>query len=102
MLEQDDPYNENIVIDLEMITIKGENNKNTIIDGSSKDDVIHVTYDASVTNISGFTIQNSGSSYAGIRTESDYNILTDNQIIGNGNAVIMYKSNGNNIQKKHN
>ena len=94
-----DPYNENIVIDLEMITIKGENNINTIIDGSAGNDVIHVTYDAAVTNISGFTIQNSGSSYAGIRIDSDYNILTDNRIIGNGNAVIMDKSNGNNIQK---
>jgi parallel beta-helix repeat protein len=94
-----DPYNENIVIDLEMITIKGENNKNTIIDGSGEDDVIHITYDAPVTDISGFTIQNSGSSYAGIRTESDYNILTENRIIGNGDAVIMYKSNGNSIQK---
>lgn len=91
-------YFENLIIDLELLTLHGENRKNTVIDGGVKGDVIHLTYNACVTKISGFTIQNSGNNYVGVKTESDYNSFADNEIVGNGIALQAISSSGNNIK----
>ena len=67
------------------LTLFGEEKNSTIIDGGGTGDCIYI--DADRVNISGFTIQHSGSVLwvdTGIEIYSGYNIITDNSIIYNG------------------
>jgi len=87
-------YNETITID-KTISLIGENRVNTIISGNKTGDVIFVTAD--YVNISGFTIKNSGDEYSfgvdsGIEIKSDYNTISDNNIISNGNHGLYFTS----------
>jgi parallel beta-helix repeat protein len=71
--DEGSPYRENLVIS-KSIYLMGENRDTTVIDGQGLNNVIHVSVD--YVNISGFTIQNSGSE-AGISINSDHNAMWD-------------------------
>ena len=91
-------YNEDIVIDVEMLILHGENKDNTIIIGTDNDNVIRVADNAYNANISGFTVSGSREDLSGIFMESDYNIIVDNNIIdNNGIGVESFGSSGNQI-----
>ena len=68
-------YDELIIINT-TISLIGENKYTTIINGSENADI--VTINADNVNISGFTVENSGYSYNGIRVNSEYCIISDN------------------------
>jgi len=76
------PYYENIIID-KSINLIGEDRDATIIDGGGIGDVVYVSADW--VNITGFTIQNSGSSSldGGIKSESNFNCFSYNNILYN-------------------
>ena len=93
------PYFENVVID-KSINLIGEDRNTTVIDGSGNiEDVVYVSSDWVA--ISGLTITNGG--IRGIVLVSNYNTITDNNIISNivYGMVILYSSSnditGNNI-----
>ena len=75
-------YYENVIID-KSIMLAGENKNTTIIDGGGSSSVVKIVVDH--VNISGFTIQNSGSELgdAGISVGSNYNTISENNIINN-------------------
>jgi len=79
-------YYENIVIS-KTIRLIGEDKITTIIDGSRHNDVIFLS--SYSVNISGFTIQNSGSGYSGISLTdySYYHIISDNIISKNFDGI---------------
>jgi len=91
-------YEENVVIDVDLLTLHGEDKDTTIIDGSGSDNVIKVKRLAGGTNISGFTIHNSGIGYAGVNISSRYNTIINNIIIDNGDGIQLNRSSGNLIQ----
>jgi len=83
-------YNENIVIDKQLI-LEGEDKKSTIINGKGVDNVVNIT--AENVELSGFIIQNSGTGLydAGVIVTSKYlrtgsnasiynNIIKDNEV----------------------
>jgi len=77
----------------------GEDRNTTIIDGSGSGDVVHVSADW--VNISGFTIQNSGSAGypnydAGIEIKSNYSTIIGNIVTGN-NRGIWISANNNSV-----
>ena len=78
-------YNETVVID-KRLTLLGENNETTIIDGGKRSDVVTISSDGVC--FSGFTIQNSSSTVrngwwrAGIRIIAS-DVLVENNIIRN-------------------
>ncbi|MFH1013195.1 MAG: NosD domain-containing protein [Thermoplasmatota archaeon] len=79
-------YYEHIFINKSVI-LRGETKENTIIDGNHTDDVIFIDEGGHV-NISGFTIQNSGSDEitdhdSGIDIKSNDNVITGNNICNN-------------------
>jgi parallel beta-helix repeat protein len=84
-------YFENILID-KSISLIGESNQTTIINGGGKDDVILVT--ANNVNISGFTIKNSGNKGwqndhdAGIDINSINSIISNNIILNNHHGIV--------------
>jgi nitrous oxidase accessory protein len=90
-------YNENIIINKNLNLI-GENKTNTIIDGNGIGDVIFISESNSV-NISGFTIRNSGNGSpdkdCGIDIRSKSNVINDNIILDNNNGIFQYFSNYN-------
>ena len=92
------PYYENVVIDIS-IQLFGENKETTIINGGDIGDVIVVTADQVI--ISGFTIEDSGEDYsnhdAGIKLNSNENIIINNNIISNREGIFLSSSNRNNI-----
>jgi len=89
-------YHENVVINKDGITLHGENKENTIIDGGGIGNVVKIT--ASYVNVSGFTIQNSGHSGAGIKFHaSSGNQIQDNKIVNNDIGLWLYRSHANNI-----
>jgi parallel beta-helix repeat protein len=71
--DEGSPYFENLVIS-KSIYLMGENRDTTVIDGQGMGNVIHVSVD--YVNISGFTLQNSGSE-AGISINSNHNAIWD-------------------------
>lgn len=89
-------YFENIVID-KSLTLIGENNINTIIDGRSTGNAVKVNAD--YVKIQGFTIQHSGHTYplSGINLSSDYNVVQDNIIMNNFYGLTLYLSSDNTI-----
>jgi len=90
-------YHENVFISTDGITLHGENLEETIIDGSSNGNVL--TLDSSYNNISGFSIEHSGNTAAGIY----FNVSSGNQIFNckisenNRNGLWFYHSHANNI-----
>ena len=83
-------YFENIVID-KTINLVGEDKDTTIIDGSNMGDVITLASSSNGVNLTGFTIQNSGSgSYeSGIDINSDYNTIAGNNIKNNEYGIAL-------------
>ena len=89
-------YHENIVINTDGVILHGENKETTIINGNNEGHV--VTLESSYNNISGFTIQNSGTDHAGIFLDvSSGNQVFDNNILDNGNGMYLSRSHANNI-----
>ncbi len=84
-------YYENIVID-KSINLIGEDKDTTIIDGGGKEDIVFIN--ANWVNISGFTIQNSGSALCPYYDSGIHIIFGKNNIIKNNiilnNAVGIY------------
>ena len=92
-------YYENIVID-KSISLIGEDKDTTVIDGSGLDYVVNISTDW--VNISGFTIQNSSSSFdydfGGIILYStDYIKITDNNIKNNAIGISLQYCSNNSI-----
>jgi len=91
-------YYENVVVD-KTISLIGENRNTTIIDGGGSDDVVYVSADW--VNISGFTVQNSGSAgypqyHSGIQIVSNFTNVSNNTIVDN-NRGIWCRSDNNSI-----
>jgi nitrous oxidase accessory protein NosD len=92
-------YNESLIIN-KSITLVGDGKETTIISGNLTGDVIHISI--SHVTITGFTIQNAGIEYyskgtdAGIDIRSDYNTISDNNIISNGNYGLYFHTASNN------
>ncbi len=70
-------YYENIIVN-KSLSIVGINKDTTIIDGNDEDNVIFISADN--VEISGFTIRNTKPEFAGIKTNSNANSLTNNII----------------------
>ena len=83
-------YYENVWINKEGLTLVGEDQRRTIIDGQGMQDVILVT--ANHVKISGFTLQNSLYSldYAGIFVASEGVTITDTTTMDNYNGILLY------------
>ena len=79
-------YHEHVTID-KSISFIGENKSNTIIDGERTGNVIYVT--ANNVDISGFTIENGGNRYAGIKLSSNGDNITNNIIWNNWCGIIL-------------
>jgi len=87
-------YYENLIIN-KGVKLKGENKKNTIIDGSKHDNVLNITADG--VTITSFTIRNSKEDFAGIEIRSKYTTIKDNIISNNERGVLLYYSSNNKI-----
>jgi len=89
-------YYENVVVD-KTIDLVGEDKDNTIIDGGGSGKVVLLSADG--VNISGFTIQNSGSGHpnSGIYISSNHTIISDNNVQNNYDGIYPYDSNNNTI-----
>ena len=89
-------YYENVVIN-KRVNLTGEDRNTTIIDGGGVASVVYVSADG--VNISGFTIQNSGSGSedAGIRVVSDYNHISGNTIINSKYGIHLYYADNNTV-----
>jgi thermitase len=83
-------YYENVWINKEGLTLVGEDQRRTIIDGKKMKDVILVT--ANCVKISGFTLQNSLYSldYAGIFVASEGVTITDTATMNNYHGILLY------------
>jgi len=99
------PYCEHVVVD-KSINLVGENKDTTIIDGDHTGDVVKIS--ANWVNISGFTIQNSGSGYtnwdAGISILSpDSNNITifGNNIANNNWGIFLNHTSNNAIYENY-
>jgi len=94
-------YHEKIRVN-KSITLLGEDQDTTIVDGGGEGVVIYVTAD--YVNITGFTVTNSGNltSQAGIRVDSDHNTIVGNNVVGNnGNGIYLYGAHCNNISNNN-
>jgi parallel beta-helix repeat protein len=91
-------YKENVVVNIQSLTLRGENKNTTIIDGGGKNHVIKITKDADGINLSGFTIRNEDRFYIGINIKSNYNIIQNNIIVENDAGIEVFQSSGNQIQ----
>ena len=87
-----DTYYENVIAN-KRVSLIGENKYNTIIDGNLTGNVIEIT--ASNVNITGFTIQNSGSYKYGIYVASSGNNISYNIITNNGDGIVLENAHGN-------
>ncbi len=90
-------YYENIILN-KTIDLIGENRDYTIIDGGGSGNVVNVSVDW--VNISGFTIQNSGSVYlkdVAIDLRSNNNTIMGNNISNNEGGIFLEDSHNNNI-----
>jgi parallel beta-helix repeat protein len=88
------PYYENVFVD-KSIQLIGENRDTTIIDAGGIGDVVYVSADW--VNITGFTIQNSESHGIGIKTDSDFNCFSYNNVLNNLHGFYLSGSIGNMI-----
>ncbi len=90
-------YYEHVILN-KTVTLRVENKSNTIIDGEGSGNVISVSVDAA--SISGFTIQNSGSTHpnAGVYVDDSENTGISNNIIQrNAHGIYLYSSDGNSV-----
>ena len=89
-------YNEGITVN-KPLTIVGENQSSTIINGGGTSLVVNIT--ARFVNISHFTIKNGSNiaGYAVVRVNADDTILYDNRIMGGYHGVLLYNSNNNTL-----
>jgi parallel beta-helix repeat protein len=89
-------YNENVIIN-KRLALEGENKTSTIIDGLYQEYVILVTKDN--VNIKNFTIRNSGGykANAGIKLESNNNIITECKIYRTKTGIHIRNCNNNQI-----
>ena len=89
-------YYENIFLN-KSITLIGEDKNNTIIDAKFIGDVIYLL--AETTNISGFTIRNSGTDInnSGINIQSKSSLIFDNNLENNQIGIRLIKSFNNTI-----
>jgi len=85
-------YEENIVIN-KTITLIGENNVNTIINGSDYGYVLNIS--ANHVSISSFTIQNSRFYSCGIYINSNYNSITNTILSNNVDGLYLSYSSDN-------
>jgi len=87
-------YYEHVVIN-KTITLVGEDNNFTIIDGNKTDNVIHIR--ANNVTVKGFTIQNSGRYvYSGILVDhSTGNVIINNKVRYNYEGISLLYSSGN-------
>ncbi len=90
------PYYENVVVD-KSINLIGENRDTVIVDGGGSGNVIYISGDR--VNLSGFTLQNSGSgeSDAGIHIWSNDSTIYGNVIDNNFYGIYQFHSTRNNI-----
>ena len=89
-------YHENVVVN-KTVSLIGNGSANTTIDGGGVGDVVRI--EADWCNMSGFGIQNSGSSYwndAGIELQADNTTIMANTISNNGVGIFL-DSSGNTI-----
>jgi hypothetical protein len=86
-------YYENVVVN-KSINLIGEDKNNTIIDGGGSGDVVTILND--FIKISRFKIQNSGGG-AGINLESNFSIVSDNNITHNNFCIYSTYSNNTEI-----
>lgn len=93
-------YVENIKIDVS-IDLVGESKENTIIDGNNDGDVVFVSADEVI--ICGFTINHreGSSNDAGIRLNSDSNIIIGNNIKHNDEGIFINDSSYNIIENNN-
>jgi parallel beta-helix repeat protein len=91
-------YFENVVVN-KTINLTGENRDSTIIDGGGNGHVIFVN--ASWVNITGFTVNNSGSGHPNsgmyLSSFSSKNIIKENKIINNRVGIYLSSSSNNSI-----
>lgn len=83
-------YIEHVTIDKNSLTLIGEDREGVIVDGGWSGDCIHVTGDKN--SIVNFTVQNSGSSYAGISLESSSNSIIESSNINSNHCGIKLDS----------
>ena len=93
-------YQENIEIKNKVELYGGFEGGNSIIDGGNYTNVVLINSDQ--VRIDGFSIMNSGSEKyelvvydAGIRINSDYNIIINNIIMDNMQGILLFNSNNN-------
>lgn len=94
-------YQESLNID-KSITLVGENNENTIIDGQGESYVVKLNTD--YVTITSFTIQNSGDIFpnAGINVGTKGNVITDNRLVNNYyGMVLLYPTSHNTISNNY-
>ena len=87
-------YYENVVVD-KSITLTGEDRNTTIIDGDGSGDVVRIISDQ--VTISRFTIRNSEYWLSGIRVDSAYNYILNNNILNNHRGIFLFRSSSSNI-----
>lgn len=88
-------YFENVVVN-KSVSLIGENEFNTIIDGRASGSVVNVT--ANRVNVTGFTIRNSMFGYSGVyiyRSSGDN--ISQNVVKNNYNGIYVYGSVGSNV-----
>jgi len=88
-------YIENVYVN-KTLTLNGASSKTTFIDSGGNDTVVRIESD--LVNISGFTIQNSGSNSqdTGIRIFSKHNTISDNNISNNHDGIFLYRDSNHN------
>jgi parallel beta-helix repeat protein len=91
--EDSSPYLENIRIN-KSITVRGENQQTTVIDGQKLDDVVQITADNVI--LASFTLQHSGfrvyAERSGVLVTSSYVTITDTIIKNTQNGITLLTS----------
>jgi parallel beta-helix repeat protein len=95
-------YYENVVVN-KTVSLIGENNSNTIIDGNFTGNVVQI--EANNVTITSFIIQNSGGNWStpqyGIHIFSDNNEISYNKITNNFDGICLYYSSLNTVSRNN-